>query len=219
MTGEEFVEEMHATLWQLLSVGDAALARLKEAVGQAGVPGLLRKALRQEMEAAEIAAGWVGSTLQTDVKLAFARQAGDEARHYMLLAGRLLELASPPDDPSGGCRIPSKLFRYLETLDTTVERVAAGQFAQEAVGCKANELFIAFCEEAGDHTTAELYRVHIQPDEQRHHQWGRELLAALAVDGRRQAAARRAILTTLELADEVRLLGQSHLHVETLPGS
>jgi uncharacterized ferritin-like protein (DUF455 family) len=171
------------------------------------------------MEAAETAAGWVGPTLETGVKLAFARQAGDEARHYLLLADRLGELASPLDDPRGGCRAPSKLFRYLETLDTTVERVAAGQFAVEAVGCKANELIIAFCEGAGDHTTAELYRAQIQPDEVRHHQWGRRQLAALAVDSASQAAARRAILITLELAEELCLLGQSHLHAETLPGS
>jgi hypothetical protein len=219
LTGEEFVEEMHATLWQLLSVRDAALAHLKEAVGQAGMPQLLRSGMRQEMEAAEIAAHWVGSTLETEAKLAFARQAGDEARHYMLLAGRLGELTSDPDPASLGELGRSKLYRYFETLETTVERVAAGQFAREAIGCKANELFIAFCEGSGDHTTADLYRVHIQPDEMRHHEWGRELLAALAVGKRRQAAARKAILTTLELADELRSVCQSRLHVETLPGS
>ena len=132
MTGEEFVQEMNATIWQLLSVRDAALAGLKERANLAEMPDLLRCALRHELEATEIAALWVASTAETEVKLTFARQAGDEARHYMLVAGRLAELGGALGGPSPTGAGRSKLFRYLEGLDSTVERVAAGLFAREA---------------------------------------------------------------------------------------
>ena len=218
MTGEDFVEEMNATLWQLLAVRDAALAGLKDAVGRAEMPKLLLGALRAELEAVEIAARWVPSTPEIEVKLAFARQAGDEARHYTLLAERLAALGADLSGVSPLASGFSKLFRYLEGLDSTVERVAAAQFAREAIACKANELFIAYCEEAGDEVTADLYRRHIQPDEIRHHEWGRQLLTTLAVGDERQAAAREAILTTLELAEELRNVAASRLLVKTLPG-
>jgi hypothetical protein len=218
MTGEDFVEEMNATLWQLLAVREAALAGLKNAVASADIPKLLLGGLRQELEAAEIAARWVPATPEIEIKLGFARQAGDEARHYTLLAERLAALGVSAPMLSPLVRGTSKLFRYLEGLDLAVERVAAAQFAREAIGCKANELFIVFCDEAGDHVTADLYRRHIQPDELRHHEWGKRLLTSLAVDDDRQCAARRAILTTFELAEELRSVGTGRPLVNTLPG-
>jgi len=218
VTGRSFVDEMDATLWQLLGVRDAALASLKEAVTRSDTPQLLLGALRNEMEAAELAAAWVGASPEVEVKLAFARQAGDEAKHYMLIADRLGELDVDLRGFSVHAAGRSKLYRYLEGLRTSAERVAAAHFAREAVGCKANELFIAFCEEVGDRATAELYRRHIQPDELYHHEWGKRLLEQLARDEATQAAARRAILTTLELAEELRSLAAGRLLVDTLPG-
>lgn len=218
MTGEEFAREMDATLWKILSARDAALSRIGESAGRADMPQLLRAALRNEMEASEIAARWMGSTPETEAKLAFARQAGDEAKHYGLIARRLEQLG---EDLRGFFPLAggySKLYRYLESLETTVERVAAAQFTREAIGCKANELFIALCEAAGDGTTADLYREHIQPDERHHHEWGKELLARLASGEAEQEAARKAILTTLELAEELRSLAAGRLLVETPPG-
>lgn len=216
MTGSEFVDEMNATLWQLLAVRDAALEGLADAVTRAGVPQLLRGALRAELEATEIAALWVASTPELEVRIAFARQAGDEAKHFMIIESRLREMGVDPDAGSIGGH--SKLFNYLETLQTTVERVAAAQFTREAIGYKSNELFMAFCREAGDAVTADMYHALIQPDEKHHHEWGRQLLAALAVTREQQAAARKAILTTLELAEELRSLAAGRLLVETLPG-
>jgi uncharacterized ferritin-like protein (DUF455 family) len=157
-------------------------------------------------------------TEDVESKLAFARQAGDEAKHYLLIEARLRELgfdARAVAPLAGG---HSKLFHYLESLRTTVERVAAASFTREAIGHKSNELFIALCEALGDGVTAEMYRTSIQPDELRHHQWGRDLLARLAATEAEQEAARRAILTTLELAEELRSLAAGRLLVEALPG-
>jgi 1,2-phenylacetyl-CoA epoxidase catalytic subunit len=215
---QEFVHEMEATLRQVLAVRDVALSGIEGAVGRADMRTLLHGALRAEFEASQIAALWMPTTPELEAKIALARQAGDEARHFMLIEGRLKDLGEGPDGEPALAMGPSPLYRYMETLETTVERVAAAQFTREAIGYKSNELFIAFCEAAGDRITAQMYRESIQPDEKHHHEWGKRLLAHLAVDASRQEAARRAILRTLELAEELRSLAAGRLLVETLPG-
>ena len=49
----------------------------------------LKVALKNELEASELAALWMPTTPEVDVKLALARQAGDEARHYRLIEEHL----------------------------------------------------------------------------------------------------------------------------------
>lgn len=218
LTGPEFVAEMDRTLWQILSVRDSVLVRMGESVGRADMAQLLKGALRNEMEASEIAACWMPATADLEAKLAFARQAGDEARHYGLIADRLRELGVDLSDFSPMAGGPGRLFHYFEGLGSTVERVAAAQFTREAIGYKSNELFIAFCEACGDTITAALYREQIQPEEMHHHQWGKRILERLATTADEQAASRRAILATLELADELRSLAAGRLLVEALPG-
>jgi 1,2-phenylacetyl-CoA epoxidase catalytic subunit len=218
VTGAQFVEEMETTLWQILSVRDVALSRLADTAGRADMPTLLRGALRNEMEASEIAARWMPETTDLEAKLAFARQAGDEARHFQLIARRLEDLGADADDPTIVADERSRLYRYLEGLTTTVERIAAAQFTREAIGYKSNELFIAYCEACGDLATAKMYREAIQPDERHHHLWGKDLIARLASGETEQANARKAILTTLELAEELRSLAAGRLLVETPPG-
>jgi uncharacterized ferritin-like protein (DUF455 family) len=157
-------------------------------------------------------------TREIEARLAFARQCGDEARHYMLIAERLRELGQDPADIDPLAGGHSRLFEYLQGLRSTVARVAAAQFTREAIGWKSNQLFIAFCEQAGDARTAEMYRTEINPDEKHHHEWGRDLLLDLAVDDASQEAARQAVARTLELAEELRSLAAGRLLVETLPG-
>ena len=217
MDGEVFVDEMDATLRQILSTRDAALSRLSESTAKAGMLMLLRGGLRNEIEATEIAARWVRTTPELEVKIAFAQQAGDEAKHFQLISNRLKELSDDPNEhaPTGAL---GPLSQYLDTLTTTVERIAAAQFTREAIGYKSNQLFIAFCEHVGDNETAEMYRDRIQPDEKRHHEWGKTLLARYATEESEQELARKAILRTLELAEELRSLAAGRLLVETLPG-
>ena len=45
----------------------------------------LKIALKNELEASELAALWMSTTPEVDIKLGLARQAGDEARHYRLI--------------------------------------------------------------------------------------------------------------------------------------
>ncbi len=218
MDAKDFVEQLDETLRTVLSVRDSALQTIKDSLGRADMPLLLKGALRNEMEASEIAARWMPGTPEIEARLAFARQTGDEAKHYQRIAERLGQMGVDVSgfDPLAGGH--SRLFFYLDSLETTVERVAAAQFAREAIGYKANELFIAFCDALGDSATAEMYRKRIQPDERHHHEWGKSLLARLAVGLEEQAAARKAVLRTLDLAEELRSLAAGRLLVEALPG-
>jgi 1,2-phenylacetyl-CoA epoxidase catalytic subunit len=199
----------------------AALERI--AAGAACEPGpeitvarLLTLALKNELEATECAAGWIGTTPEIDVKLALARQAGDEAKHYRLIERRLGELGVDARAVDLGPRSP--MLAYLASLETTVERVAAGQFTREALAVVRNEEFVRFCASRGDETTAALYRDVIQPDERHHHELGRTLLERLAEDDAARDAARRACRRTLDLAEELQEIARMKRGVSRAPG-
>lgn len=189
-----------------------------EVAGALNVPNLLKVALRNEIEATEIAARWLVRTEDVRVKLALARQVGDEAKHYRMIADRLRQLGVDPDaiDPLASGYGP--LFQYLDGLGTTVERVAAGQFTREAIAVVKNRQFIEFCERAGDHETAALYRDVIEPDERYHHGLGRALLLRFATTAAAQAAARHAAQRTLELAEELQHKALATAGIHHAPG-
>lgn len=179
---------------------------------------LLKIALKNEMEAAEIAALWIGSTSEVDVKLGLARQAGDEAKHYVLIEKRLASLGVDLSDfqPFSGGYSP--MFLFLKSLSGTVPRLAAGQFTREKIAMKRNEQFIRLCEDRGDRETAMLYREIIQPDETYHHGLGRVLLQKYATGGADQETARQAAASTLQIAEELRGLMEKKLGISQIPG-
>jgi DNA-binding ferritin-like protein len=218
VTSEEFVRKLDADNQALLAnlAPDATLK--PEVEGALNVPNLLKVALKNEVEATEIAARWLVLTDDLFVKMAFARQAGDEAKHYRMIAERLRQLGFDPTiiDPLVTGFGP--LFKYLDGLTTTVERVAAGQFTREAIAVVKNRQFIEFCERAGDRDTAALYRDVIEPDERYHHELGRALLLRLATTPDAQAAAARAAQRTLELADELQKKALATAGVHHAPG-
>src|SRR2546430_9585246 len=92
MTAEEFVARLDADNQRLLRqlAPDETLA--PEVAGDLNVTNLLKVALKNEIEATEIAARWLVTTDEVAVKMALARQAGDEAKHYRMIAARLDEL-------------------------------------------------------------------------------------------------------------------------------
>ncbi len=218
MTAEEFVRALGAETALLLGrlAPDATLR--PEVEGELNVVNLLKVALKNEIEATEIAARWLVTTDDLEVKLALARQVGDEARHYRLVAERLRALGFDPRGFDPLARGYGALFDYLATLQTTVERVAAGQFTREAIAIVKNRQFIAFCEAAGDRETAALYRDVIEPDERHHHELGRTLLLRLATTDEAQAAARRAAQRTLELAEELQRAALATAGIHHAPG-
>jgi 1,2-phenylacetyl-CoA epoxidase catalytic subunit len=186
--------------------------------GALNVVNLLKVALKNELEATEIAARWLVGADDVPVKLALARQVGDEAKHYRLIADRLGALGVDASVLNPLEKGYGPLFQYLATLETTVERVAAGQFTREAIAIVKNRQFIEFCERVGDRDTATLYRDVIEPDERYHHELGRTLLLRLAVTTDAQSAAARAAQRTLELAEELQQVALATAGIHHAPG-
>ncbi|MGE0547397.1 MAG: ferritin-like domain-containing protein [Kofleriaceae bacterium] len=206
---EQFKSEQLAPI---LAAGRTSLS--DGATGEA--KSLLQVALANEINVSELAAAWMPSTEELDVKLAFARQAGDEANHFQLVADRLaafgFDIASfrPPGD--------NPLFDYLKRLTTTVERIAAGLFTLESIAHGVNENFIAFCERAGDAETVRIYREYIQPDELAHQQLGQRLLGKYAVTDEHKRAAQATVAKVLELAHATRTHASTKLGTACFPG-
>ena len=203
MTAADFVAQLDESTQAVLRRLEPDATLTPEVSGALNVTNLLKVALKNEIEATEIAARWLVATTDVEVKIAFARQAGDEAKHYRMIADRLGELGFDARSFDPLAQGFGPLFKYLDSLQTTVERVAAGQFTREAIAVVKNRQFIEFCDRAGDRITATLYRDVIEPDERFHHQLGRSLLLKLATTAEAQETARRAAARTLALAEEL----------------
>jgi len=217
VNGDEFV----ALLDRQVRLGLERLGHLSgagEPSAELTVSRLLTIALKNELEATEIAAVWMRDTQELDVMLALARQVGDEAKHYRALCDRLKELGVDADriDPRQNGYSP--LFQYLRDLKGMLPRIAAGQFVREGIALVRNQCFIEYCEAVGDKETAALYRDVIQPDERHHHELGRKLLARYGQDPEHQAGAEEAARRTLELAEEIQEAARLKAGISRAPG-
>lgn len=132
MSAEAFVRELEASNQKLL----AKLGELGALAGTGGEPrggivSLLRIALANEISVSELAAMWMPTVTDWDIKIALAQQAGDEAHHFQLVERRLENLGVSLADftPPG----ENRLFTYLKSLGTPVENIAAGQFTLESI--------------------------------------------------------------------------------------
>ena len=143
MTGAEFVAQLKAENEVLLRKMDEA-PDVSAAADRAAFAGTLaavvKMALKNEIEAAEIAAEWASTTPEIPAKLALVRHAGEEARHYQLIEAQARKMGIALDN-FNPLETSSPVLNYLRTLTTTVERVAAraggsrsdGQPAERAV--------------------------------------------------------------------------------------
>lgn len=216
MDATAFVQELDAFKAERLSpIVEAGQTSLL-----GGAPGdakkMLQVALANEISVSELAAAWMPSTPEADVKNAFARQAGDEAGHFHLVADRLGALGFDV----AGFRPPgtNPLFEYLRGLSTTIERIAAGLFTLESIAYGVNENFIAFCEQRSDAETVRIYREYIQPDERAHQQLGQRLLAKYATTPDLQRAARETVARVLEIATAARAQAAEQVGTACFPG-
>ena len=211
-----FVAELEALKAERLAPMVAA-GRLSLAHGAPGDPQqLLEIALANEINVSELAALWMPTTQELDVKLAFARQAGDEASHFQLVADRLSSLGV--DVSAVRVSGENPMFQYLRRLATTVERVAAGLFTLESIAYAVNENFMALCAHRGDHETVRIYREYIQPDELAHQQLGQRLLTKYAVTPELQRTARGTVLELLEIAGAGRAQAAARVGTACIPG-
>jgi len=219
VNGKEFVrglEEEMGRLFARLGETDTLEA---EADGQVDVVTLLKLALKSELEASELAGFWMPTTPEVDAKMALALQCGDEMKHYGLISQRLAELGEDlaQFDPLADGHSP--LYQYLRGLRTTVERIAAGPFASEAIAEIRNTQFVNFCQSVGDDATARLYNEIIQPEEIHHNRLGREILEKYATTEELQELAAAAVRNTLAIADELRDLAAKTTGVHNIPVS
>jgi uncharacterized ferritin-like protein (DUF455 family) len=196
----------------LIEAGRVSIGAPAPADGMA----LLKVALANEVNVSDLAATWTPSTPEVDVKIAFARQAGDEANHFMLVQERMAALGFDP--AQFALPGPSPLFDYLKSLGTTVERVAAGLFTLESIAYGVNENFMAWCERARDLETVRIYRDYIQPDERAHQMLGQKLLAKYAVTLEARQQAREAVMRTLEIAGATRAKAAERFGTACFPG-
>lgn len=216
MDSKALVQELEAfNQTQLAKLGDITMLT-GEAAPQADVVQLLRIALANEISVSELAAVWMPTTPEWDIKVALAQQAGDEAKHFKLVESRLnargvtlTNFAMPPEN---------ELFTYLKSLCTPVEKVAAGQFTLESIAYKVNENFMRYCRQLGDEETARLYEHVIQPEELQHHQMGKRLLEKYATTDEAQRLAKEAVAKTLEIAASVRQRVAEKLGTHCFPG-
>lgn len=217
ISGDEFVRELLARV-ELAVAQLGARSGAGEAPADLSISRLLMLALKNELEATEEAALWLATETDVRVKLALARQCGDEARHYRLIEERLTALGVDTTrvDPLAGGR--TRLFEFLSGLRTTEERLAAGQVAREGLAAVRNRVFADFCEAKGDLETAALYRNQINPDERHHHELGVSLLPRFADTPEKQARARAAAETTLSLAEELQEAARLKMGIARAPG-
>ena len=213
-----FVDEMQQYVADKL----ASLDLLKdEESGPADRQEVIRRlkvALKNELEAAELAAVWIPSTPEIDVKLALARQAGDEARHYHLIEKHLEAMGVSLTGFEPAAEGYGTMYNLLRGFDSTVERLAGAHFTREALALKKNDQFIEFCERAGAQETADLYRKHIQPDEGWHVDIGHRFLQRYASSEEDQGKARRAVEAVLDLAVKVQRKQFQELKLSHAPG-
>ena len=183
---------------------------------QLNIKQLLQAALANEINVSELAALWMPTTPEMDVKLALAQQAGDEATHFSLIERRLKALGISTDDFTPPP--PNPLFSYLRGLETTVEKIAAGQFTLESIAYQINEQFMKYCALAGEQEIVKIYKDRIQPDELHHHHLGEKLLQKYASTPESQQKARQAAAKTLDIAIKSRQMNAQKFGTTCFPG-
>jgi len=215
MDAIQFIQELETfksdRLFPIVGAGRTSLT--------GGTPGdakkMLQVALANEISVSEVAASWMPTAPEIDVKLALARQAGDEAGHFHVVADRLAALGF---DVAAFAMSDNPLFQYLKGLSTTVERVAAGLFTLESIAYAVNENFIKFCQLRGDAETVRIYQEYIQPDERAHQQLGQRLLAKYATTPELQRVARETVGEVLEIAATGRAKAAERMGTACFPG-
>jgi hypothetical protein len=219
VTSVEFVASLAAEMERLFAQLGEHETLVAESEGRVDVVTLLQLALKSELEASELAGFYLPTTAEMDVKMMLAAQCGDEMKHYELISARLAELGQDLAgfDPMADGYSP--LYQYLRGLRTTVERVAGGPFAREAIAEVRNAQFIAFCRSVGDDETARLYEETIHPEEIHHNRTARRVLERYAVTPELQELAASAARNTLAIADELRTLAEKSTGMHNIPAS
>src|SRR5438552_8308711 len=125
----EFVQELETYVFSRLSSLDLLKDTDIQTTDRSEIVRRLKMALKNELEASELAAVWMPTTPEIDVKLALARQAGDEAKHYKLIEKRLQKMGASLSGFNPAAEGYGAMFQLLTSFQSTVERVAGAQLA------------------------------------------------------------------------------------------
>ena len=153
-------------------------------------------------------------TAEVDVKLALARQAGDEAKHFGLIQKRLAELGvdTATFDPGR----PRRCSSTCVAGDDGGAR-GGGQFTREALAVVRNEEFIRFCVSRGDEATAALYATSSSPTSGTTTSSGARCSRSSPWPTRRKRPPARPP-RTLELAEELQEIARMKMGISRAPG-
>src|SRR5213593_3200027 len=128
-----FVQELENSVTAKLSSLDLLKEPVVGPVDRAEIVRRLKMALKNELEASEIAAIWIPTTPEVEVKLALARQVGDEAKHYKLIEDHLTKMGADLAGFNPSADGYGPMFQLLESFKTTVERIGDAQFTRESL--------------------------------------------------------------------------------------
>ena len=128
-------------------------------------------------------------------------------KHYRLIVARLAELGVDVSQEDPLAQGYSPLYHYVKGLKTTVERIAAGPFAREAIARVRNEQFIGSASSwatpgrpGSIATSFSPRRFTTTP--------GRKVLERLCTTPELQRLATQAARNTLAIADELSTLAE-----------
>jgi len=137
MTGEEFVRDLDARNQTILKRLDPESTLQARGQGRAdgSQPAQGRPQERDRSHGNRLA--MLVATDDVEVKMAFARQAGDEAKHYRMIADRLRDLGFDARAFNPVAKGYGPLFQFLDRLTTTVR--AGGRGTVHARGHRRGE--------------------------------------------------------------------------------
>ncbi len=199
----EFCNELDRSL-------KSRIRELAEQISGAGSPArvppmaeLLKAALKNEWETTLLSSLWVADEGDRTLRVALARLAGDEARHYTLIEKRLLEMGGSLPGPELDDRSP--LFSFLLGQQASFDRIVAGPYTREALAVARNTVFLEHCRETGAVEIVDMY-AEIQADEEHHHQLGRRLLAERLRTPEDLERALSVMSATLQVVDDIQAM-------------
>jgi len=137
---------------------------------------LLKTAMKNEWESVLLTSHWITDEKDSEFRIALARLAGDEAKHFSLIEKRLSGLDDKLSTEELDIRTP--LYHFLAKQKNTFDRVLTGPYVREALAVERNKIFLEHCEKIEDLETISIYE-QIQQDEYHHHELGEKLLGKL----------------------------------------
>ena len=220
MTSKEFVARLVEEMDQLFARLGETETLEAESEGNVDVVTLLRLALKSELEASELAGFWLPTTPEVDAKMALALQCGDEMKHYGMISQRLAELGEDLTDFDPLAEGHSPLYQYLRGLRTTIERIAAGPFASEAIAKVRNAQFVTLLpldRRPRDGAASTTRRS--SPRSSTTTTSAASILEKYAITPELQELAASAVRNTLAIADELSNLAAKTTGIHNIPVS